>query len=402
MNPGVSTGIVFHTNEVTMSVLPPERGRALLLLVLSQLPGVGPTRTNAIIDRLGNDETLLDADSRTLLDVPGIGGKLAGEIAALLGSAEWRRRSFKVANEQLDLAERLHAIVLTIQDPRYPPLLREIYDPPPLLFVRGCPEALSFPSVAVVGTRKASSYGKQATELFCRDLVLGGYAIVSGLAYGIDMTAHRSAVDNGGVTVAVLGCGVDTIYTDPAGRLWPKMVERGAIVSEEWIGCDPAPGNFPRRNRLISGLATGTLIVESDIRGGSMITAASAIEQNREVFAVPGSIFSRNSRGTNRLIQQCQAKPVQSADDIFAELHPSGALDRRQSRQEIPFPGALEQEEALILDTLDQETLHIDLIAEKSGLPVDTLLVRLFELEMKGIVAQEPGQMFRIARKWTA
>ncbi len=384
-----------------MSVLPPERGRALLLLVLSQLPGIGPTRTNAIIDRFGADEALLDAGARSFAEVPGVGEILAGEIAAFLGSADWRRRSLKAASDQLDLAERLGAIVLTILDPRYPPLLREIYDPPPLLFVRGNPDALSIPAIAVVGTRKASSYGKQATELFCRDLVLGGYSIVSGLAYGIDMTAHRSAIDNGGSTIAVLGCGVDTIYTDPAGKLWPKILERGAIVAEEWIGRDPAPGNFPRRNRLISGLAAGTLIVESDIRGGSMITAASAIEQNREVFAVPGSIFSRNSRGTNRLIRQCQANPVQSACDIFEELRPSGTMNRQQTRQDIPFPSGLDREEVMILDTLGQESLHIDFIAENTRLTVETLLVRLFDLEMKGIVVQESGQIFRRAQTRT-
>lgn len=378
-----------------MSVLPPERGRELLLLILSQLPGIGPARTNAILGCFGPDPALLDADACTFANVPGIGEILANEITTSLGSPVWRRKALDAASEQIVRAERLDATILTILDHRYPDLLREIYDTPPLLFVRGNLQALTIPSIAVVGTRKATAYGKEAAEYFCRDLVLGGYAIVSGLAYGIDMAAHRAALDNGGTTIAVLGCGIDTIYTDPGGRLWPKMIERGAIISEEWIGCEPVPGNFPRRNRLISGLTTGTLIIESDLKGGSMITASSALEQNREVFAVPGSIFSRNSRGTNRLIQQCQAKPVHSADDILAELMPAYSRINHVTQNSKAFPVDLSVEETMLLAALGEDSLHIDLIAERTGLPIETLLVRLFELELKQAIIQEPGQLFR-------
>jgi DNA processing protein len=378
-----------------MSVLPPERGRELLLLILSQLPGIGPARTNAILGRFGPDPALLDADARAFSGVPGIGELLASEIATALGSPVWRRKALLAAREQIERADRLGATILTIPDPLYPELLREIYDPPPLLFVRGNHQALTMPSIAVVGTRKATTYGKEAAGYFCRDLVLGGYAVVSGLAYGIDMAAHRAAIDNGGTTIAVLGCGIDTIYTDPRGRLWPRMLERGAIVSEEWIGCEPVPGNFPRRNRLISGLSAGTLIVESDLKGGSMITASSALEQNREVFAVPGSIFSRNSRGPNRLIQQCQAKPVHSADDILAELSPAFTRIDHETKNSSAFPIDLSPEETLLLAAIGEEPLHIDLIAERTGLPIETLLIRLFDLELKRAIVQEPGQLFR-------
>ncbi|NTV02725.1 MAG: DNA-protecting protein DprA [Chlorobiaceae bacterium] len=384
-----------------MSVLPPERGRELLLLLLSQIPGIGPARTNAIIARFGPDPAMLEADARAFAEVPGIGGNLAGEIAAAFGSNAWMARSVDAANRQLDRAAGLGATVLTILDHRYPELLKEIYDPPPLLFVRGNPDALSLPSIAVVGTRKASSYGRQAADQFSRDLVLEGYAVVSGLAYGIDMTAHRAAIDSGGTTCAVLGCGIDTIYTDPAGRLWPKILERGAIISEELIGTGPAPGNFPRRNRLISGLSAGTLVVESDVTGGSMITASCALDQNREVFAIPGSIYSRNSRGTNTLIQRCQAKPVHSATDIIAELRPTGAPPAAHGeRQDKPdtLPVCLSREEAKILELLGEESLHIDAIAEKAGIPVADLLVHLFELELKRAVVQEAGQLFRARR----
>ncbi len=382
-----------------MSVLPPERGRELLLLILSQIPGIGPARTTAIIARFGLDPALLDAGRPEFAEVPGIGEVLAAEIAASLGSQAWMARALDAANNQLDRAAELGACILTLTDPRYPPLLREIYDPPPLLFVRGNPESLSLPSVAVVGTRKASSYGRQAAEQFSRELVLDGYAVVSGLAYGIDMAAHRAALDSGGTTCAVLGCGVDTIYTDPAGRLWPKILERGAIASEEWIGTEPAPGNFPRRNRLISGLSAGTLVVESDVAGGSMITAACALDQDREVFAVPGSIYARNSRGTNLMIQRCHAKPVLSARDIVAELGPSGAAPPSGTQDGTTCaPATLSKEEARIFAVLGEEAVHIDLISENTRMPVAELLVHLFELELKRAIVQEPGQLFRLRR----
>ncbi|NTU68709.1 MAG: DNA-protecting protein DprA [Chlorobiaceae bacterium] len=383
-----------------MSVLPPERGRELLLLILSQIPGIGPARTNAIIARFGPDPAMLDADAPIFAETPGIGARLAADIVASFASKSWMARALDAANRQLELAAGLGATILSILDPRYPELLKEIYDPPPLLFVRGNPSALALPSVAIVGTRKASAYGRQVAEQFSRDLVLDGYAVVSGLAYGIDMTAHRAAIDSGGTTCAVLGCGIDTIYTDPAGRLWPKMLERGAIISEEWIGTGPAPGNFPRRNRLISGISAGTLVVESDITGGSMITASCAIEQNREVFAVPGSIFSSNSRGTNILIQRCHAKPVLDARDIVAELGPTAAtpLLRSTRHSEDARPIELSREESVILDLLGEEAVHIDTIAEATGMPVAALLVHLFELEMKRAIVQESGQLFRTRR----
>ncbi|NTV66119.1 MAG: DNA-protecting protein DprA [Chlorobaculum sp.] len=371
-----------------------EQSVALLLLIISQLPGIGPSRARALINRFGAVPSLLEADYDALRQIPGIGETIARETAERLRSTPWRGKAREEAEKQLARAERLRASVVTILDPLYPSLLKEIYDPPLLFFVRGNSEALSLPSLAVVGTRKATGYGKQATEFICRGMASSGYAIFSGLAYGIDTMAHRAAVESDGVTVAVLGCGIDRIYTDPAGRLWPRILERGAIVSEEWIGSKPEPGNFPRRNRLISGLTQGTLIVESDIKGGSMITASCALEQNREVFAVPGSIFSAASRGANRLIQQNQAKPVHSAEDILTELDPARNPALKQ-KVEAAEPLALNIEEACIVEALQTGAMHIDLIAEKTGLKIDMLLVHLFELEMKRIVEQEPGQIFR-------
>ncbi|NTU52475.1 MAG: DNA-protecting protein DprA [Chlorobiaceae bacterium] len=369
---------------------------AQLLLVLAQLPGIGPSRTNNLLTRFGPEQVLLSSTAEALMQVPGFGETLARETASRLSSRTWMDNARQKALEQIDRAGRLRAWIVTLFDAAYPPLLKEICDPPPLLFVRGNPEALLGASLAVVGTRKATSYGKQATELFCRDLVSCGFSILSGLAYGIDMTAHRTALDHGGTTIAVLGCGVDTIYTDPVGRLWPHIIEHGAIISEEWIGTEPSPGNFPRRNRLISGITLGTLVVESDIKGGSMITAACALEQNREVFAVPGSIFARTSRGTNQLIQQSRAKPVLSVEDMLTELLPQGsALLKRPSAVPSSSVPSLNPEETSIIGAIGEESLHIDLIAETTGLSIESLMVHLFELEMKRIITQEPGQLFR-------
>jgi DNA processing protein len=378
-----------------MGVLPPERGRELLLLILGQLPGVGAARTGAIIARFGDDPGLLEAGPEAWSSVPGFGHSLATKISATLRDTSWFNRALDAARDQLDRADRLGVHILTLLDPDFPALLHEIYDPPPLLFVRGDPSCLTRPSVAIVGTRRATSYGQQATALFSRDLALSGHAVVSGLAYGIDSEAHRATLEAGGWTTAVLGCGVDIIYTDRRGRIWPKIVERGAIVSEEWIGQEPAPENFPKRNRIISGLSAGTLVVESDVKGGSMITASCALEQNREVFAVPGSIFSPNSRGTNLLIQRGQAKPVLSAEDILAELPrlPAPSIPDRKSPP--AGPDAPDRESAPIIESLASGPLHIDLIGQACGLPLDLLMMRLFELEMQGLIAQEPGQIYR-------
>jgi len=381
-----------------MTTTPESNDTLVRILMLSKLPGIGPARARTMIAAFGSGRTLLEADAEALIQIPGIGETLARQTAENLASPAWRNKAKLAAEEQIERAGRLNTTIVTMLDPAYPTLLKEIYDPPLALFVRGNVKALATPSLAVVGTRKATSYGKQATEHLCRDLVSMGLTIVSGMAYGIDMTAHHTAVQHGGVTIAVLGCGVDTIYTDPAGRLWPRIIESGgAIVAEDWLGTEPVPGNFPRRNRLIAGMTLGTLVVESDIKGGSMITASSALEQNREVFAVPGSIFAKVSRGPNSLIQRSQAKAALSADDILSELPPAAFLPTA-GRQEVDKPSlpALTPEESRIIEAIEKEAIHIDLIAEKTGIPIEQLLVHLFELEMNRIVLQEPGQLFSI------
>lgn len=366
----------------------------IFLLVLSQIPGLGPARINALRQHIGCFDNIFHAEAADFARVPGIGQKLAQTIAGFLRNSRNLDPARKSAERQLSLLDRYDAKLITIDEPLYPPLLREIYDPPPYLFVRGNIQTAHAPCLSVVGTRQATQYGRKAVEHICRGLVSVGFTIVSGLAYGIDMAAHQVTLDNNGQTIAFLAGGVDNPHTDPAGKVWPRIIEQGAIVSEEWLESTISPTKFPKRNRLISGLSRGTLIVESDRKGGSLITASYALDQNREVFAVPGGIFSQRSSGTNALIGNGHAKLVSTAEDIIAELCPAhpGSREKRPIEKEKP---AITPEEKNVLDHLDAEPIHIDLLAEKTAMDPSTLLVHLFELELKQLIEQQPGQIFK-------
>lgn len=380
--------------------MPAGREAAFLMLVLSRIPGLGSARINAIISRFGGSPDLLRAGANDFQRVPGIGEQLSEGIACFLHQPAKRQAAEQDALAQFEALEGCSARLVTILDPGYPSLLKEIYDPPPVLFIRGSLPNPEQPSIAVVGTRKASTYGKQAATEIAGELALRGIVVVSGLAYGIDSAAHEAAVRTGGKTVAVLAGGVDNVYTDPKGRLWPKIIEQGALVSEEWFGSEMLPAKFPKRNRIISGMTQGTLVVESDLKGGALITASYALEQNREVFAVPGSIYSGNSRGTNRLIQTGQAKAVLSVEDILEEL-PTPPADTGKKRQESTIGLAeLSGKENELMGFIGEEPVHLDTLAQRSGMDISVLLVLLFELELKKAVRQLPGQFFQKTRRY--
>lgn len=365
-----------------------------LLLVLTQVPGIGPAKIKALLETFDNQPERIAASCQQELQcVPGIGATLARQLDHYLHHGPTRQPALEAAEKQLEALDRYHAGIVTILDDNYPPLLREIYDPPPLLFVRGNLPASTVPPLAIVGTRYASPYGRQVTSWLCRELVRYGIPVISGLAFGIDMAAHEATLKNGGTTVAVLATGVDTIYTDPYGKLWPSILERGAIISEEWFGSKLSPGKFPKRNRIISGMTAGTVVVESDLKGGSMITASAALEQNREVFAVPGTIFSRTSRGTNRLIQIGQAKAVMVIDDILDEIGLSGAPAAPDTTSTIATP--LGEREKQIILALQAGPQHIDTLALTLQLDIAELLVTLFDLELSGRIEQLAGQIFQ-------
>lgn len=281
---------------------------------------------------------------------------------------------------------------VTLLDRDYPPLLGQLPQPPWVLYVRGDVSHLQGPGLAVVGTRKPTAYGKRVTRQLAGNIASRGWTVVSGLAAGVDGEAHRAALEAGGRTVAVLGCGVDVVYPRHHRELYKEVVRKGAVISEVPPGTEPHPGLFPQRNRIISGLSWGTLVVEAAEKSGSLITAHHSLEQGREVFAVPGPVTSPWSRGTNRLIQE-GAKCVIDADDLWTELI-------HVSQPEAPVRGEhlseteLGPREQAVLDFLGEEPLTVDSLADRSDTSLGELHRILLQLQVKGMVHQLPGARF--------
>ena len=284
---------------------------------------------------------------------------------------------------EMEKLDRLGIKVITHNDPDYPARLKEIYDYPPLLYIRGSILPEDEWCLAVVGTRKATAYGKQVTEELAADLARNKITIVSGLARGIDSIAHRSALEAGGRTIAIFGCGLDTVYPAENTTLARSIIERGALISEFPLGTSPKRENFPLRNRVMSGLCLGVLVIEADKGSGALITAQRAVEQNREVFAVPGSILSRASRGTNHLIQD-GAKLVRDYTDILEELNLTAVAQQMEVKEVIPASDT----ESLLLKQLSTEPTHIDEVCRNSGLPIAEVSSTLTMMELKGMIKQ--------------
>jgi DNA processing protein len=283
--------------------------------------------------------------------------------------------------------EKLHQYgirALTWHDDDYPRQLFEVYDRPPVLYVRGALSAGDEWAVAVVGTRRVTVYGRQVAEEMARGLASNRVTVVSGLARGVDAIAHRAALEAGGRTIAVLACGLDLVYPPEHKRLAEQIVEQGALVSDYPIGTQPRSEFFPRRNRILSGMSLGVLVIEGDIKSGALITARQALEQNREVFAVPGSIYSPNSRGTNKLIQDGEAKLTLEVQDVLAELNLSMASHQIEMTELMPANDA----EGALLKHLSAEPVHIDDVRRESGLPIAMVTSTLAMLELKGLVRQ--------------
>lgn len=286
--------------------------------------------------------------------------------------------------------------VLTIDDTAYPKLLKQIYDPPLLIYYRGDLNAFSDFSLAIVGTRKFTAYGQQVTERIVRELVANGLTIVSGLALGIDALAHAATIDAGGTTVAVLGCGLDqqSIYPAQNRYLADKIQAHGGIVLTEYpLGTMPLKHHFPQRNRLISGLSLGTLVIEAGEKSGSIITAMHALEQNRDVFAIPGSIYSDYSAGTNSLIK-LGAKLISSAKDIIETFDLGQAVAYTESKKIIPESA----EEKLILDKLNYEPVQVDELMRLTKLDASIINSTLTLMEMKGMIKNLGGMQYVLAR----
>lgn len=359
----------------TEAIMDDESNRDLLI-ALSLLPFLTPNRTRLLLENFQPLEAACNASS---IELQGLLRLPPAEVAQV--------KNPLTTAAQRDVAA-LRDSVVTLTDEEYPVLLREIADPPLVLHVRGDRSLLATPSVAVVGSRRASPYGELAAEKLTATLARAGLSIVSGLARGIDATAHRACLDAGGRTIAVLGTGIDVSYPRSNDHLRRRIERDGLVVSEFPPRTPPRPENFPMRNRVISGLALGTVVVEASQRSGSLITARMAAEQGREVFAVPGQIFAPGSEGGHRLIQS-GAKLTHDAVDVLEELNLEPLLDTPESPPD-PLPADTGERETLRLFRV-AEPLHADAIPEKSGRSLQELAAVLLQLEMDGWIRALPG-----------
>ena len=354
-------------------------------LALSLTPGVGSVLFKRLLERFETPEAVFRASAADLLSVEGVGERIVGEI---------QRGSFeKKVERELSLLQRVGGTIVTLDDEVYPSRLKNIYDPPPVLYMRGQLRKEDELAVSIVGSRKTSSYGRAMTERVSQELASRGVTIVSGMARGIDSVAHQGAISAGGRTVAVLGCGVDVVYPPENRNLFRDIIDHGAVLSEFSMGSPPEGSHFPKRNRIISGLSMGVVVVEAGRGSGSLITANCALEQGRDVFAVPGNIGMESSRGTNQLIKQ-GAKLVESSQDILIEIMPQWQRkDEIVSHAEDPGKHLPEEQRGLY-GFLGETPIHIDEIIRESKLEPGRVMSLLLELELKGFVSQWPGRCF--------
>jgi DNA processing protein len=374
----------------------PASPQATYWLALSLTPGLGPTRIRKLIEHYGTPERVFQA-SLTELEATGMRAVSAQSIAT--------GKSLELAQQECEKAVEAGAKIISLSDPEYPPRLQEIYDPPVILFVKGSVETLVQPGIAMVGTRHPTPYGTGMAERLSIELAARGLVIISGLARGIDTASHRGAISAKGKTVAVLGTGIDVMYPKENTRLAEQIVALGgALISEFPVGTHPAPQNFPIRNRIISGMSVGVLVVEAAEYSGTRITSRCALEQNRDVYAVPGNVTNKNSWGPNTLIKQ-GAKLVATWEDVWEELPAEiqATLSSRQNESAEPetaslFPDEVSSphEKKILRLIKPDESTHIDQLVEllENEMSSSEIFAALFELELNGKIRQLPGKNF--------
>lgn len=346
--------------------------------------GASARRLNSLLDYFGSPEAVFGASA----------SQIAGAVRCSLTVAERLLDPAYSANDRdLKLMEQLNVRLISIDAPEYPSMLREIADPPVALYVRGTLDPADARSIAIVGSRQATDYGKRAAERFARELVEAGYTVVSGLARGLDTAAHFGALRAGGRTLACLGCGVDVAYPFENRGLAQKVVESGALLSEYPMTAPPDAWHFPSRNRIVSGLSLGVVVIEAPIKSGALITVECALDQNREVFAVPGNIDNPRNRGAHSLLKD-GAKLVESVEDILAELRPGPAQQKLELEIEAPPPPQLAGSEATLYALLSDEPKPIDDLILESGLAAAQTSSTLTMLELKGVARRLPGNAY--------
>ncbi len=352
---------------------------------LNMVLGVGKTLSHRLVKAMGSPKNVFHASRKELMEVERVGDKVARQILDFDLERSVER--------EYQLTHRRNVRILTIEDPQYPFLLKSIYDPPPVIYYKGTLLDERSVPLAVVGTRKASSYGRMVAEKLCAALSEMGVCIISGMARGIDTIAHKSALKLGNPTVAVFGCGLDYTYPPESGSLRRQIEEQGAVISEFPMSTKPDRNNFPARNRVISGLSHGTLVVEAGEKSGALITAQFALEQGREVFAVPGNIYSSESRGTHALIQM-GAKLTDSPEAMVEELSDSVLELLKERKNRVLESIELNPKEEHLMSLMSVQEQHIDRVIENSYLSPAEVSATLVTLELKGVIRQTDGKMF--------
>jgi DNA processing protein len=349
------------------------------------IPGIGRVKFSQLEEHFGKLENAWKAGRSELAQ--------AGLDSHTIKVIETNRPQIDL-NSEMEKLQKSGTKAINYHDTEYPSRLKEIYDYPPIIYIKGELKPQDEWSIAVVGTRRATVYGRQVAEELAEDLAQSNITVVSGLARGIDTIAHNSTLKAGGRTVAIFACGLDTVYPAENLNLAQNIIKQGALISEYPLGAKPRPDNFPRRNRIMSGMSLGVLVVEADESSGAIITAHMALEQNREVFAIPGSILSPMSRGTNTLIQE-GAKLVRSCTDILEELNLTVNVHQMEMKETTPTSDT----EALLLKQLGAEPTHIDEVCRNSGLPISSVSSNLAIMELKGLVRQVSTMNYVLARE---
>ncbi|NLN41235.1 MAG: DNA-protecting protein DprA [Clostridiales bacterium] len=354
---------------------------------LSQIPGIGARRFHFLIEYFGSANQVWLAPKNEIV-----------KLTSSLGSNVVHKIINQRNDNTLDRIKRMMDLpefrIITLLDDEYPTLLKEIYDPPPVLYCKGLPIKNHQSSISIVGSRKSTAYGRQMAEKFSYELAEAGITVVSGLARGIDALAHYGALKAGGNTVGVLGCGIDIIYPPENRKLFSKMEQEGTIITEYPPGSSPVAGNFPARNRIISGMTSGVLVIEAGQKSGALITVDFALEQGREVYALPGNINVPQSAGTNKLLKE-GAKLVTDVQDILEDL---GIQREKDKKDQVPVQ--LDFFETQVYNALQEGERHLEELLKETKMDIHKLNAVLTMLEVKGIVKQMPGKIF--IRNWDA